>query len=334
MSENKPGRKAKEYKKWVEYEGVREPVPLDFTTPEDVVQFTKDPEKKIAWITFNRPNHLNAIPLFCFRRVQDLVMQCERDDDVKVIIFKGSGPCFGSGAEAETTIGYYIGYGDGLSEEGKERPSQRRRLYADRDTSWGPRSFVSTVLNCLKATIAQVHGYCYGGHFELAMSCDIVICSEDVLFTHPVYRYLGAEGHIGPLIDMMGIKRVKELMLTGRPFGALEAERYGMANKVVPTYKELEQEVMKYAQAIAVNAMDSIVIGKALFEAHQAARGYGTSETIAALGHTWISNLKMLPGEWNFIINRRDEGHTNAFAKRDMMVAPEFRMSRKRRALK
>lgn len=300
---------------------------------ESMVLYEKDPEKKIAWITFNRPDKNNCLPCFAFyERIPDLIRDAEMDDDVKVIIFRGNGPCFGSGADA-SELGYYIGYGSGKTKEESRRPSQRRRIYPDRDGIWGPKGMEPTIMNCLKVTISQVHGYCYGGHFQIAMASDMVICSDDAYFTHPVFRYLGVEGNVGLYVDLMGLRRVKELMLTGRPFDALEAERYGMVNKVV-TKDKLEETVLEYAQACALQTVDSIVIGKSLFEAHQGVRGYFTSGILGYMGHGWITNLRTEPGEWNFVKDRRDKGTKGSFTTRDEMLPPRFRLGEARRGAK
>ena len=63
--------------------------------------------------------------------------------------------------------------------EASRRASQRSRIAVDRNVFWGHPGVVPTTLHCLKATIAQVHGYCYGASMEVALACDFVIASED-----------------------------------------------------------------------------------------------------------------------------------------------------------
>ena len=116
-----------------------------------------------------------------------------------------------------------------------------------------------------KATIAQIHGYCYGGHHELALVCDIAIASEDARLTHPGYCYIGPLGSIVLFMHTVGVRKVKEMVLTGTPLNAQEALDCGLINRMVPLDK-FEEEVDKVAQTIAQQPFDAIVIGKANFE--------------------------------------------------------------------
>jgi len=296
---------------------------------ERFVLYEKEPEKKIARIIFNRPEMLNALPIHAFDRVAELVRDAEMDDDVKVIIFKGNGPCFGTGADADE-LGYYIGYGKGDTPEERRRPSQRRRMLGDKLHTAGPLSYTQTVMRCLKATICQVHGYCYGGHVYIAMASDIVIASEDAMFTHPAFRYLGPLAPFSEWILTIGLKRVKEMVLTMRPIEADEAERWGMVNRVVPL-ERLEQEVNDWAQAISIMPIDSLCVGKALIEANLEAMGIGVGYWTEWAGHGWTTNQRFEPGEWNFMKARRDKGLSAALDERDRMVAPFFRMGKEAR---
>jgi len=87
-------------------------LPEDTPEFENWLQWEKDPEKKVAWITFNRPERSNAMPLLIIDRINDLLRQAEKDDEVKVVIFRGRGPHFGVGADA-TELGYQIGFKSG-----------------------------------------------------------------------------------------------------------------------------------------------------------------------------------------------------------------------------
>ena len=295
----------------------------DEETANRMVIYEKDVEKHVARIIFNNPEQLNALPSAALERVGDLVREAEVDDDVKVIIFKGNGPCFGTGADA-AELGYYIGYKSGTSAEEKRRPSQRQRILPDRNLVFG--AFEKVIMECLKATVCQVHKYCYGGHVQIALASDIVIASPDALFTHPAFRYLGPSPQDMYLwIENLGLKKMKEIMLTMRPLGAEEARQCGFVNKVVPG-DELEQWVEDYAQAIAVMPLDSIMMGKAMMQLVMEARGKGVGTMCGWVGHGWSTNLRYEPGEWNFVKERRDKGLAQTLHDRDQMVAPFFRL--------
>jgi enoyl-CoA hydratase len=296
------------------------------TDPEALRKYLKyavDPEKRTATITFNRPETYNAIPVAALELVGDLVREAEADDRVKVIIFNGEGPCFGTGADANE-LGFYIGYGTGTDKASRKRPAQRQRMLPDRNIVFG--AFTTRIAECLKATICQVHGYCYGGHLQIALVSDIVIASPDATFTHPAFRYLGA----GPQdmvawIENLGVKKAKEIMLTMRPLLADEAERCGLVNKVVPR-DELDRWVADYAQAISMMPLDGIMIGKSMMQLALKARGAGVGETAAWIAHGWATNLGLDDGDWNFLKERRDKGLKQALKERDAAVAPFFRL--------
>lgn len=293
---------------------------------EKAVLYETDPEKKVARIIFNVPEKLNALPIAAFERVGDLVKEAEADNDVKVIIFKGNGPCFGTGADANE-LGHYIGYKSGRTAEERKRPSQRQRMLPDRNIIFG--AFERTIIECLKATICQVHGYCYGGHIQLALAADIVIASPDATFTHPAFRYLGpAPQDMYLWIENLGLKKMKEIMLTMRPLTAEEGLQCGLVNKVVPR-EELEKWAADYAQAISLMPLDAIMMGKAMIQMIMETRGKGIGTMTAWVGHGWSTNLAYLPGEWTFLKERRNKGLSQALHERDQMVAPFFRMGGK-----
>lgn len=297
---------------------------------EKAVLYEKDPENHVARIIFNVPEKMNAVPIGAFERVRYLIEDAETDDDIKVIIFKGNGPCFGTGADA-SELGHYIGYKSGKSEAEKKRPSIRQRMIPDRNFIYD--GFESAILECLKATICQVHNYCYGAHFQMALAADIVVAAKGTLFTHPAFRYLGPLLNFNLAFENLPMKKIKEMVLTTRPIDAQEALQYGMVNKVVPLDR-LEEETNEFARAIAVLPIDAIMTGKALIWSNLAARGMTTGTTMGWIGHALVTNLRFEPGEWNFVKERREKGLTKCLKERDEMVSPYFRQGKSARKKK
>lgn len=302
------------------------------TDPEVLAKYVRyevDPERSTASIVFDRPDRLNAIPVAAFERVGDLVREAEADDRVKVIIFKGEGDHFGTGADA-AELGHYIGYKSGTDKASRRRPNQRQRILPDRNVLSS--GFTRPIIECLKATICQVQGYCYGGHFQIALSADIVIATPDARFTHPAFRYLGpAPQDMYHWIEKLGLTKMKDLMLTMRPLGAEEGERAGLVTRVVEP-DELEQWVADYAEAIAVMPLDSMMMGKSMMQVVMEARGKGLGSMTGWVGHGWATNVGFDEGDWNFLKERRAKGISQALADRDNMVAPYFRLSNSRGA--
>lgn len=290
---------------------------------EDIVLYEKDPSIAAAFITFNAPEKLNAVPVAALERVGDLVREADYDDEVKTIVFRGNGPAFGTGADA-AELGHYIGYKKQASGERRRPPSQRQRILPDKQLLSG--AFAEAISNSLKATICAVRGYCYGGHMKIALNADIVLATPDAQFTHPAFRYLGAAPQdMYVWIENLGIKKMKEIMLTMRPLGAAEAEVAGLVNKVVEQ-DELDQWVRDYCQAISFMPLDGMMIGKSMMRLAQEARGKGVGEMTAWVGHGWATNLQLQDGEFNFVKERRDKGLSRALRERDEAVAPFFRL--------
>jgi enoyl-CoA hydratase len=291
---------------------------------EGLVLYEVDAERSTATITFNNPERMNALPLAGLERIGDLVREAEADDRVKVIIFKGEGPCFGTGADARE-LGHYIGYKKGEDAATRKRPAQHNRMLPDRNLL--SRSFQSPIDQCLKATICQVHSYCYGGHMQIALASDIIIATPDARFTHPAIRYLGA----GPQdmwgwFENLGVKKAKDVMLSARPLTAKEGEECGFIAKVVEP-DELQKWVDDYAAAIAVTPLDSLMMGKGMMQFVLEARGRSIGALTGWVGHGWTTNVVFEEGEWNFLRARRDKGLSGALAEREELVAPYFRLS-------
>jgi enoyl-CoA hydratase len=109
----------------------------------------------------------------------------------------------------------------------------------------------------------MINGYCLGGGCELAMSCDIRIASENAKFGHPEINIglFPGGGGTQRLPRLVGWGRAKELIYTGKIIDAVEAEKIGLINKVVPSEK-LEYTVNELAKNIASKSPIIISLAK------------------------------------------------------------------------
>jgi enoyl-CoA hydratase len=296
---------------------------------EGEILYELDEGSGAARIVFNRPGQLNSVPLAGFDYVTRLVKRAERDPAVHAIVFEGRGPCFGTGADA-AELGHYIGYGEPGADGKAARPSQRRRMVPDRDILFGSHGVEQAVARCFKPTIVKAHGYCYGGHLQLALAADIVVCGESALFTHPAWRYLGPIFNYDLLIETVGLRKAKEMLLTGRPLEGPEAADCGLATRCVPD-AEVDRWVGDYVRAVTLMPRDGVAMGKAMIEQVMDARGAAVGSGAAWIGHGWLTNLRYDADEWNFMKARRDHGLTRAFEMRDELVGEAFRIARPRR---
>src|SRR5215471_12711509 len=154
---------------------------------ESKVLMQRDRETGIARVTFNHPEKRNSYD----KAMRDLLARhldvLAYDDDIKVVLLRGEGGVFSTGADMNNAYAWY-GEGAQKSDNGKRprRPSQRRRLAVDRQTF----SFYHNFMGYPKATVAEVQGYALGGGLELALMADIAVVARDTQLGMPATRFL------------------------------------------------------------------------------------------------------------------------------------------------
>src|SRR5215218_4669315 len=216
------------------------------SSPEEIVLYEKDPETKIATITFNRPDYLNAPTSAARLRYADLLRGANVDDDVKVIVIRGVGEDLGSGADLPD---FMAGTEDDrLAELRVDDPDV---TYPPKDSfrhgatmgQWYANAAAGNraLQELKKISIIEAKGYCYGWHFYQCADVDIIVASDDALFGHPAYRYAGWGPRMWQWLETVGLRRFSEMLFTGRPFTADEMKVAGFVNSVVPRDK-LEAE--------------------------------------------------------------------------------------------
>jgi enoyl-CoA hydratase len=270
-------------------------------------------EGSMVTITMNKPETLNALNIEFSREIDDAFTEVEHDDDVKVVVIKGAGKAFSAGYDLGRVYFVYGG-GTGKPEDKTRRPSQRSRLAYDR---WRSES-LRRIFLLDKITIAQVHGYCIGGGLYMSLCCDMTIAAEDAKIGHSEQR-LGFSGtmYVFPIeVALIGQKRARELLLTGKLIDGTEAERIGLVNQVVPA-DQLEAETRKLARSMTLLPRDGIAIGKATARLAYDSMGLSSAFGQGYMGHTLFTNIRYEPGEFNFIKRRRDVGMREAFKERD-----------------
>jgi len=190
---------------------------------------------KIATITLNRPEVANAQNAELLDELDAAWTRAAADDDVAVIVLRGEGKHFSSGHDLK-------GGGpwpDKITLDMIYTTESRR--YLEYSLRWR---------NVPKPSIAAVQGRCISGGLLLCWPCDLIIAAEDALFSDPVVlmgiggvEYHGHTWELGP-------RKAKEILFTGRPVTAREAEQVGMVNTVVPR-EALDAETAKLAAHIA-----------------------------------------------------------------------------------
>ncbi len=190
-------------------------------------------DKRIATITLNRPEKLNALSEDLLEELAAAVDEVDNDEESAILVIKGAGRAFCAGYDISGGGKPYVAPNIGDTRRRMIRcVEQYLRLW-----------------NLRKPTIAQVHGYCLSGATELISMCDIVIAADDAQFGH-VFGRMGGTLRTGGLWPyLIGMRKSKELMLTGDTINAKKAEAWGLINAAVPA-DILEEEVYDMARRI------------------------------------------------------------------------------------
>jgi enoyl-CoA hydratase/carnithine racemase len=219
--------------------------------PEDIIAYWKDPATKIATITFNRPDFLNAPTSTARLRHADLLRGATVDDDVKVVVIRGVGDDLGAGADLPEFMEGADSPAFRLAElrlegEGIRYPPKGSFRHGTTMSAWFAnwQACNHALQEFKEISIVVANGYCYAWHFYQAADADLVISSDDALFGHPSFRYYGWGARMWTWVQTMGLRKFQEMVFTGRPFTAEEMFQCNFLNKVVPR-DQLEQEVDK-----------------------------------------------------------------------------------------
>jgi len=311
---------------------------------EEIVLYEKDPATKIATITLSRPGFLNAPTIAARQRYADLVLRANVDDDVKVLVIRGVGEHLGSGADLPEMAGMFNG-DDGYS------PLPEFRIGEDEGVKYPPRDsyrYIANVTNLYadarfglrslqdfkKISIIECKGYCYGWHFYQAADADIVISSDEALFGHSAFRYVGWAARQWQWATMMGLRPFMEMVFTGRPFTAREMKDLHFVNSVVPR-DALEAETMKYALACARNRpTDTVVMQKTFFEVFKQQQGEYMGSVLSGWLEGMLPLVKEEAGGIAVDADTFEKGLAAAVKDNDHQFPPEWRLSYKGRAQK
>jgi enoyl-CoA hydratase len=176
---------------------------------------TFDVADRIATITVNRPDKLNALNDALMAELSFAITEARERADVGGVLLTGAGRAFVAGAD----IGELV---DQSATEGKARAERGQRTFRLFETSPKP-------------TVAAVNGFALGGGCELAMACHIRVASEKAKFGQPEVKLGIVPGYGGSqrLPRLVGKGRALELLLTGDIIDAAEAHRIGLVNRVV-----------------------------------------------------------------------------------------------------
>ena len=195
-------------------------------------------EGPIGTLTFNNPERHNAMALDMWRAAAAAIAGFDRDPAVRVIVLTGAGgKAFVSGADIS------------------KFETERATLSAVSDYNAAVDQFSSALENSAKPSLAMIRGYCVGGGVGIAACCDLRVANDASRFSVPAARLGLGYGfeNVRRIANLVGPAFAAELLLTARQFDALQAQRAGLVNHVVPD-AEIEKYVRDLAETIAANA--------------------------------------------------------------------------------
>ena len=189
----------------------------------------------VAVLTINRPDKLNALNSQVHQEGVAALDEFRTDESVRVLVITGAGEkSFIAGAD----IGEFKG----------KTPVTQRATFQER-------SLFNVIDSFPKPVIAMVNGFCLGGGNELALACDLRVCSPNAKFSQPEINLgiMPGGGGTQRLTRLVGEGRAMEMMLSGDMIDAETAHRFGLINHVYEP-DELEARTMELANKIAEKA--------------------------------------------------------------------------------
>jgi enoyl-CoA hydratase/carnithine racemase len=217
---------------------------------------------QVAHIWLNRPHKRNAVSQQLLAELEDAVDRAEKDDDVRVMILRGREGTFCSGFDLDELLADFAGKSSAIQ---ITRESAR---ICDR------------IFRSPKPSVAVLEGYTTAGGFEIMVNCDFAIAADDAqLGDFHIRRALfGGAGPLYRLPRLVGLRKAKELMLTGKLMTGIEAKEFGLITDSAPS-DQLDECVDAFVALLADKSPYAMAITKLVVN-----RGLdGDTETLMAL---------------------------------------------------
>jgi len=259
---------------------------------------------RVAIITLNRPERLNAIGAGMTAELRKAVERANAERDARVIILRGAGRAF--------CAGYDLQGAPQAEARAQEQTGGWDPVIDYSFMSENVRNFMS-LWESRKPVIAQVHGWCVGGGTDMALCSDLIFMADDARIGYPPSRIWGT-----PTTNMwvyrLGLENAKRVMLTGESLTGPEAVRLGLASDSLPADR-LQKEVEAFAEKLATTPTNQLVMNKLLVNQAYESMGLRNVQTLGTFfdgiarhtpeGLAW-RDLAMKEG-FQEAVRRRDE---------------------------
>jgi enoyl-CoA hydratase/carnithine racemase len=260
-------------------------------------------DDRVARITFNRPERMNAFNLKLCSEIMGAIAEADADPEVRVLLLTGAGgKAFSAGYDIKETA-------SGGPKRGE--PGWRDRLAKDLRFCYSP-------WECSKPVIAVIDGFCLAGALEFAQMCDIRYCSEDSKFGVLETRF--AAGIVTMIMPWILGPASRELVFTGDTIGAAEAERVGLVTRVYPK-ATLHAETLKIAKRMSRVAIECLTWNKRAMNKTSEIMGLRSALDFGFESCVQLDN-SVAPEYRKFDALRREKGLGEAIKWRDGQFAP------------
>ena len=226
---------------------------------------------RIALLTLNRPERLNAIGERTGRDLREAVARANADDAVHVIVLRGAGRAFCAGYDLKD-------FAEGDTPWNQDMPWDPtvdfRMMKQNTD------DFMS-LWRSYKPTIAQVHGYAVAGGSDIALCCDLAVMAEDAKIGYPPARVWGCPT-TAMWVYRLGAEKAKRMLLTGDLVDGREAKAMGLVLDAVPA-ERLEARVLELARRMAGVPKNQLMMQKLMVNQAYDNMGLATTQMFATL---------------------------------------------------
>lgn len=210
--------------------------------------YTEDVESRVATITLNRPERLNALTFEVYAELRDTFREIDREPEVRAVVLTGAGRGFCSGGDVEEIIG-------ALLDRSPEELHRFTRMTCD---------LVLAIRRCRLPVVAALNGTVAGAGAVIAAACDFRIAapSAKIAFLFTKVGLSGADmGAAWLLPRLVGLSRATELLMTGEFIDAETAHRIGLYHRVVPQ-DDLQREALDLAAKLARGPAVALAVTK------------------------------------------------------------------------
>ncbi|MEW6531494.1 MAG: enoyl-CoA hydratase-related protein [Thermodesulfobacteriota bacterium] len=215
-------------------------------------------EDRVGFMTLNRPEKRNALNHALWYTLGAAVAQAEEDEEARIVLVKGAGKSFCAGLDLspENQVVNTL--------SGQPSATQKMAFYRSVRTI---QRIYTRLERLSKPTIAVIQGHCLGAGLELALCCDIRLCSQDAVFSLP-------EATLAIITDVGGLQRLprvvgkgfaREIAFRGHRFDATYAKSVGLVNHVYGDHQALETAAQEMALEIAGNPPLAVQGAKEVF---------------------------------------------------------------------